>query len=167
MGDVAQEFQVQFLDTKLEAVEIQLRVAGELTGEATVLTFNDDEFFLLATMTWRHRPACVTTCARQGPQCGKAQGLRRVGRGGGRPGRAARRGAALDCGGAVRADRAGLRAERVYVVPAGAGRYQAGVIMGLQRPTPALRLDRRECAWISGLLDRLPRPVLDHRVLAS
>ena len=24
--------------------------------------------------------------------------------------------------------------------------------MGLQRPTPALRLDRRECAWISGVV---------------
>lgn len=46
-------FQVQFLDTKLAAVDIQLRLGGELVGEATVLTFND-EVFLLATMTW-HR----------------------------------------------------------------------------------------------------------------
>lgn len=45
-------FQVQFLDTKLAAVEIHLRAGGELVGEATVLTFNADTF-LLATMMWR------------------------------------------------------------------------------------------------------------------
>lgn len=55
MSSEHDEFQVQFLETKLEAVEIQLRAGGELVGEVTVLTFND-EAFLLATMTWR-RPA--------------------------------------------------------------------------------------------------------------
>ncbi len=44
------DFQVQFLDAKLEAVEIQLRAGGEMVGAATVLTCA--EFFLLARMTW-------------------------------------------------------------------------------------------------------------------
>ena len=55
-GEAAsQDLQVQFMDSPVPATTIQVRIDGELTGEALVLT-HAPATFLLVSMTWHRSP---------------------------------------------------------------------------------------------------------------